>query len=860
MIVRLREIALPKETELVGSYGIRGVARRMNKRLRATIITTIAIAVSLFYVANSVFQANPTACPDHYASEPGNVIVTLDRSVDLGVAKNLIKRVRAEYEIYRLNAYYYGYDDDRAISVIGVDTTCKPVVDQYRLSSGRLPHNRYEVAISSRVAERLHKKKGDYFVVPSFGRGFKKRIVGFINDRGLGEFDKRIALLTLGSAQTEYKQLGKINQINLKIADGDLNKAIKLLNKAFAEYGGIAQAFRSGTSSIDHGFAKTSIDLSQVLYGSLVLFSALILIDSIFVGNMQRSMRIYATYRILGARNRYIMKLILSEGLRLGSVGSVLGIVSGSLLLLLFDKLGRMVLTEAPFAGFSFSVPIALLSLLLGIFATVIGSLRAFRFAVKIKPIEVYRISDSYLEKKPGWFKVASWLILLALGLAGVGYYASDPAIASRSIFGGLGFILSLIALMKLTSTLLTGLLALASSLLATSSIILIINNIKQRLGKVGSVATIFMITSFIMFFSIGFVSSQISGSYALQKLSFPGDMVLTFQNVRADIDPYLINKIRGLQNVEEATSWQVVEIMNDRGVNGKPPKPLSRSLVTATLLGIDYAGFNALSPFKYVQGNDRQVGREFNGNKVVITQMVASAGGLKLGDRFMVPIEDGRKITLEVAGVVTNTPTKGFVIFANKSLIKREFGYPYDNAFAIKTNGHSPKGLDQILEYYPQLQKRTFADIWPRFHAEILSAYFIPVLSLNAGLILISMFGLFNLLNATIFERKREIGILRSIGLTRKKLRLLLHLEGLFVSFIGLTVGSAGGFIVTTTILKAIAYMVYREDGMTMPTGLPVWLWVLVFVVISLASQVSTYFPTKRLVNENIVNSIAYE
>ncbi|MBE0449025.1 MAG: FtsX-like permease family protein [Actinobacteria bacterium] len=830
----------------------------MDKRIRVTIIIAIATAVALFYLVNNASNTNSIRWPNVYGSDPGNVITTLKTPVDLEKAKVLVGSIKAEYTIYRLNTYSYYYDDERPLAVLGLDTSHKDVKYLYKLRTGRLPVAEGEVAVSAKVAERLNKKTGESFVVPSkIGHGFEKQIVGLIEDGNLNEFDKRIAVLPLAVAQKDYGYPSKINQINLRVPIEDVGRVVGTLNKNFALYGGFARSLNSQVKNEVYSPPSNSIEM--VLYGSLVLFAAFVLIDSIFTSNIQRTRRIYATYRILGATRNYLRKLIMLESLKVGVTGSLIGVALGNLMLIGLDTISRVFLTKTPFAGFNFSLSLAVLSVTLGILATLFASFRGFRVLARIKPIEIYRMSNIDQEKSIGWLRVVSCFALLLLGLAGLSYYALDPATKSKALFGGLGFILSLLGLMQLTTILLSFALKLALRLLGTNDFLLVADNIKRRLRKTGSVAAILAMTSFIMFFSIGIVNSQIEGTLALQKQSFPGDIMLTFRNAIADVSPGLINEIRELDNIEAATSWQVIQVSNSRGENGAIPKPIRHSLVTATLLGIEPETFNAVSPLILNEGVSKQICKELSGNQILVSKPVARAGKLKIGDQLVLPTDDENKLSLEVAGIVSNT--LGQVdIFVNKQFLRKELGYPYDNKFAIKTNGSYPKALEQLLESYPQLQKQTFADIWPKIRNGILSAYFIPILSLNIGLILISIFGLFNLLNTTIMERKREIGVLRAIGLTGKKLRILLHVEGFLVGLIGLIAGSLGGFIISITLFRAFAYMVYQEEGYLIPTGVPIWLWGLVAGIVIIVSQVATYLPARKVVGENIIRAIAHE
>ena len=116
---------------------------------------------------------------------------------------------------------------------------------------------------------------------------------------------------------------------------------------------------------------------------------------------------------------------------------------------------------------------------------------------------------------------------------------------------------------------------------------------------------------------------------------------------------------------------------------------------------------------------------------------------------------------------------------------------------------------------------------------------------------ILISLFGIVNTLVLTVFERTRELGMLRAIGMTRRQVRRMIRHESIITALIGAALGIPVGVVLALMVGKAIKYPAF-----TIP-----WGTLVVFVIAAiLAGLVAAIIPARRAGRLNVLQALQYE
>jgi ABC-type antimicrobial peptide transport system permease subunit len=116
---------------------------------------------------------------------------------------------------------------------------------------------------------------------------------------------------------------------------------------------------------------------------------------------------------------------------------------------------------------------------------------------------------------------------------------------------------------------------------------------------------------------------------------------------------------------------------------------------------------------------------------------------------------------------------------------------------------------------------------------------------------IVISLFGIVNTLVLTVFERTREIGMLRAVGMTRRQIRRMIRHESIITALIGATLAIPLGVILALMIGKAISYPAF-----TIP-----WTTLVVFVIAAIVAGIlAAIFPARRAARLNVLQALQYE
>jgi len=116
---------------------------------------------------------------------------------------------------------------------------------------------------------------------------------------------------------------------------------------------------------------------------------------------------------------------------------------------------------------------------------------------------------------------------------------------------------------------------------------------------------------------------------------------------------------------------------------------------------------------------------------------------------------------------------------------------------------------------------------------------------------VLVSLFGIVNTLVLTVFERTREIGMLRAIGMTRRQVRRMIRHESVITALIGATIGIALGVVLAVLLIARVEFIDFA-----FPTT-----QIIVFVIAAvLVGIVAAIFPARRAAKLDPLEAIAYE
>jgi ABC-type antimicrobial peptide transport system permease subunit len=124
---------------------------------------------------------------------------------------------------------------------------------------------------------------------------------------------------------------------------------------------------------------------------------------------------------------------------------------------------------------------------------------------------------------------------------------------------------------------------------------------------------------------------------------------------------------------------------------------------------------------------------------------------------------------------------------------------------------------------------------------------------ALLALAVIVSLVGIVNTLVLTVFERTREIGMLRAVGMTRRQVRMMIRYESIVTSLMGATLGMAVGIFLAALITHALS-----SSGIVFAVP---WIQIVYFVIAAIIVGIlAAVIPARRAARLNVLQALQYE
>ena len=157
---------------------------------------------------------------------------------------------------------------------------------------------------------------------------------------------------------------------------------------------------------------------------------------------------------------------------------------------------------------------------------------------------------------------------------------------------------------------------------------------------------------------------------------------------------------------------------------------------------------------------------------------------------------------------------------------------------------------LATVLKRFPDAKIQTVAEF-----KDTRVALFDTLLKLVYALlglsILVSLIGIVNTLVLTVFERTREVGMLRAIGMSRRQVRRMIRHESIVTALIGAALGIPVGVGLAALLGQAVPFLAFAVP----------WPTLLVFVTAAIAvGLLAAILPARRAARLNVLEALQYE
>jgi putative ABC transport system permease protein len=240
------------------------------------------------------------------------------------------------------------------------------------------------------------------------------------------------------------------------------------------------------------------------------------------------------------------------------------------------------------------------------------------------------------------------------------------------------------------------------------------------------------------------------------------------------------------------------------------------------------------------------------------VEKSYADAHGLDIGSSLRLTTETGATLQLTVNGIFQE-PRGGSPfgpVTVSKATFDRSFAN-HENAYTFLNmhGGVSEQNtarLEQALTAFPDVDVQT-RDEFTAAQLEDLETALNMVYALLTLSVLVSLLGIVNTLVLSVFERTRELGMLRAIGMSRRQVRRMIRHESVATTLIGATLGIAVGLLLAAAFTGALA-----DEGFVfaVPYG-SLLAVVLVAIALGLTAAI---LPARRAARLNVLRALQYE
>lgn len=230
---------------------------------------------------------------------------------------------------------------------------------------------------------------------------------------------------------------------------------------------------------------------------------------------------------------------------------------------------------------------------------------------------------------------------------------------------------------------------------------------------------------------------------------------------------------------------------------------------------------------------------------------------GVGVGDLVELEFPGEQLVSLEVAAIFSDSTVLGAWVIDHADWDRYMTGDQDQFISAITAEGYTAAqaraALESITTDYPQLEVRDQAEFRASQESQIDT--FLVVVNVFLGIsLVIALIGITNTLALSVFERTRELGLLRAVGMSRLQTRRTIRWEGAIVAAFGGIMGAVIG------VLFGWAAVVVIPDSFISAFAVPWFTLIIYMVVAAVAGLVAAYFPARRASRLNILDAISYE
>jgi len=720
------------------------------------------------------------------------------------------------------------------------------------LTTGRWAANDRQVVIDKGVAEKEGFEVGDRIGVSAIGPSRRFTISGIAQFGSVASLGgATVAIFTVPEAQRLLDKQGRVDAVFVAANPGfSAQQVVDQIEPILPP----ATQVRTGTEQAAANSKNVNEFLQIIRYfllafaGIAVLVGAFVTFNTISITVAQR-IREFATLRSLGASRRQVLRSVLIEGFCIGVLASVVGLFAGLGLAKALEALFNALDLSLPTATLVFESRTVIVSLVLGIGVTMVSSVVPALRATRIQPIAAMRegatLPASRISRRRG--PIVTVVLLLGVAMLTYGLFGGLDTLPSIELIGAgclamfVGVGMGAAAAVKPVAAAVG---APARRLGGAAGRLASENATRNPVRTARTAAALMVGLALVTVVATLGAGLRASDREAISS-AVDSDYVVTSKN---GFEPFpaaagdALPKAPGAGLVSSVRSDEAKVLGDSRIVNGVAPS------------------FGKVFNFNWSEGSDAVLAR-LGLAGAVVEKSFAEDNHLRVGSPFSLRTASGQVVHLTVAGIQAPTEVQKIDPLVGKVLISQR---AFDRAFPRPSNiytfvdtaggdsADNTASLERALRPFPDAVVYTKAG-WVDKRVSGIDQLLNLLYVLLALSVIVSLFGMINTLVLSVFERTREIGMLRAVGMTRRQVRRMIRQESVITALIGAGLGLPLGIALAAIFTQALS-----DEGIAF--SLPIGSLIAFTIVAIAAGILAAVAPARRAARLDVLEALHYE
>jgi putative ABC transport system permease protein len=730
--------------------------------------------------------------------------------------------------------------------VLGANWVDDERLNPFALATGHAPRGENEAVIDQSTFDSDHHTLGDTVTLLGKGTPRQLTLVGTATYGDSGGIPGVTLIgLTDATAQELFAEIGAYDSI-VVASDGTLS-ADALAERVRAELGR-PDTFEIVTGATDTAANKADLEESLGFFNTflsvfayIALFvGAFIIYNTFSIVAAQRS-RDMAMLRAIGAKRAQVVRSVVFESAVVGVVASAVGLGVGVLLSYGLRALLAAVGLDVPGGPIVIAPATVILAFGVGTAITVSSALLPALRSSRVKPIAALRdvaidVSSSSAKRTV----IGTVVLILGVGAFTAGILGAGTALALIG-FGSLATIIGVFVLGPVIARPLMHVLGAPVQAASGTTGRLARENAKRNPKRTSATASALMIgVALVSLITILASSFKEAISDTLSE-ALQADYIVTSGSFgNGGLSPEIETDLAALPEVA--------------AVSPVRSSPVEVDGTAAEVAAVDTQTIGQVADLGVTAGRLTDV----SGSSVAIEDHKAEADGLTIGDTLQVTFARTGPVELTIRALIDRPPPglDGVVYVIDLDTYEANVTDQFDRqVFVALTQGVDPSqaraALDTVLAGWPngELQDQT------AFEESVASQIDI-ILNLIYGLlglaIVIALIGIANTLALSVHERRRELGLLRAVGMTRPQVRSAIRWESVMIVLMGTLFGFVLAAAGSWGIISAI------EGDRPIPFVVPPAQLTTIVVLAALAGVLAAVGPARRAAKLDILAAIA--